>query len=313
MTVELHILKFLLNDAAKQHYCHELPLLGEAFTAINYFQVDLSWQYQNYTVLTKCWDQIWGDSPSLNGQLPTDYIMPFNKYRGMLSFYLTIKNLWPFQLERTFCNLEMEWTYLCHPEQTNIFKESSALGHFCELLELTNRGDVKWPSIQHYVEAKFSKTLSGPNHPCSKCKKPRIGVYAFTNLPTLLRMECDDFRNSLTPKAMKQSIDEFITLKDNSNYNDGTEYRLVGVNYHNGGHYTSRFLRQKNTMDSELVCWNYDGMGRRHVSGRVTINPMVPIKSVWFPYTLPGYYKAVMLYYVKTSDLKWNSSMPLLK
>jgi len=57
MTIELHIFKFLLIDSAQLGYCIDLPLLGKAFRNINYFDVDLSWQYQNYTVLTQLWDQ----------------------------------------------------------------------------------------------------------------------------------------------------------------------------------------------------------------------------------------------------------------
>jgi len=240
--------------------------------------------------------------------------MPFNKYRGMLSFYLANKNLWPTQLSsRTFFSLEMQWTYMCHQEATNIFMESTSRGLYSECLELANRGEVKWPSMQAFINAKFGKLLSGENLPCRKCHQPRIGNYAFTNLPTLLRIECDDFRASLTPAAWKKSIDETINLQDTTNYNDGTEYKLVGVCYHDGSHFVSRFLRQRNDMDSQLVCWNYDGMGRKHGSGRVTINPMVPIDSMWFPYTLQGYKKAVMLYYVKSSELRTASTLPLLK
>lgn len=291
MTIEMHIFKFLLTESAQIEYSNEFPIFADAWSNINYFQLDRSWQYYNYSVLTKLWDTVYGTNVTrFAGRKQGDFILPFNKFRGMLHFYGAVKCHWPTAIvDRKFCDMEWDWKYTCHEDA--VYTDNLSHGALVECLEVTNRVDIKWDSMQAILNAKFGKLLSGPDHPCSKCKNKRTGSYIFTNLSTLLRIESDVFLENLTPKGQKQPIDGTIDLQ-------GTVYKLVGAVYHNGGHYTSRFLRQMKGKDSKLVCWDYDGMGR-NLSGIKKDIPMVPVNNVSFPYTLTGYYKIVLLYYLR--------------
>jgi hypothetical protein len=149
-----------------------------------------------------------------------------------------------------------------------------------------------YPSLQDMLNAKFAKQLSGRDKPCRICNQTRKGEVIFTNLSSVIRIESDFFSETINAQAMKYPIDNTITLQD-------SVYRLVGVVYHNGGHFTSRFLRQMNGNDSnsKIVCWSYDGMLNSLSDIKVDC-PMVPFNTTWFPYTLAGSYKAVLLYYL---------------
>jgi hypothetical protein len=282
MTAELHIFKFLLNDEAKAEYTRQLPILGEAFENTNYYQADQSWQFNNYKVLTQLYDCRYGADVSRNGTEIGDPIMPYNIYRGILQFYACLKQHWPMDMRREFFELEYHVSYACHYDM--IWKNTISREDRFECLEVCARSGIPWESIQDFLMATFTKKLSGPNTPCRTCKNIRESQVDFTIMPKILRIESCSWKQSIMTNKHGNGLDSDIVIV-------GINYKLVAVVYNAPGHhFRSRFLRPSDDSNSNLVCWEYDGMYKRYHPHNpyVVLCNRVLDNELYFPFQLTG-------------------------